>query len=102
MKSTTVTIARVYLTEQDGLKELMAFLHDESQVRGVTVFRGVSGFGRSGIMHSAMLLDTVLDLPVVVEFFDIPERATPILEYVNKLVKPGHLVSWQAQVNEES
>lgn len=102
MKSTTVTIARVYLTEQDGLKELLAFLHDESQVRGVTVFRGVSGFGRSGITHSAMLLDTVLDLPVVVEFFDTPERTMPILEYVNKLVKPGHLVSWQAQVNEES
>ena len=67
MKHSDVTMVRIYLTEgQHLLKQLLAQLHDEEKVRGVTVFRGISGFGRSGKMHSASLLDLSLDLPLVV------------------------------------
>lgn len=101
MKSRNVTMVRVYLTEGGDLfKRLLAKLHDEEQVRGVTVFRGVSGFGRSGKMHSATLLDLSLDLPLVVEFFDEPEKVNRILDHLETLVAPGHIVSWPAQVNE--
>lgn len=102
MKTIAVTMARVYLTESQGLKSLIKYLHDESRVRGVTVFRGISGFGRSGTVHSSTLLDMSLDLPVVVEFFDVPDKAAEVLRHVNTLVEPGHIVTWAAQINEES
>ena len=96
-----VTMVRVYLTEADRLlKTVLSRLHDEEKVRGVTVFRGVSGFGKSGAVHSAGLLDLTSDLPVVVEFFDEPEKITEIIAHLTTLVGPGHIVTWPATLNE--
>lgn len=101
MKHSDVTMVRIYLTESEKLlKSLLAKLHDEEKVRGVTVFRGVSGFGRSGVVHSSTLLDLSLDLPVVIEFFDAPDKVRRILDHLKSLLPPGHVVSWHAQVNE--
>ncbi len=98
MSATQVTMVRIYLTESQGLKELLAYLHDESKVRGVTVFRAISGFGRSGVVHSSRLLYGALDLPVAVEFFDDPDKVSQILLQVRTLVEPWHIVTWQAEV----
>ena len=62
MKTLDVRCVRVYLTEHDKYQRLLARLHDVEKVRGVTVFRGISGFGKDGHIHSAQLIDTVLDL----------------------------------------
>ncbi len=95
-----VTMVRVYLTEAEGrLAELMKKLHDEEKVRGVTVFRGISGFGKSGKVHSSTLLDLSMDLPVVIEFFDTPEKVDEILKHLQEVLEPGHIVSWPAEVN---
>ena len=101
MKQSDVTMVRVYLTETEKLlKPLLAKLHDEEKVRGVTVFRGISGFGDSGKIHSASLLDLSMDLPVVIEFFDAPEKIKRILSHLKSVVPPGRVVSWTAHVNE--
>lgn len=102
MKQSGVTVVRIYLTEGEQLlKPLLAKLHDEEKVRGVTVFRGISGFGRSGKVHSSMLLDLSLDLPVVIEFFDTPDKVRRILGHLKELLPPGHVLSWPAHVNED-
>lgn len=99
MNSSEVTIVRVYLTEAEGLeKQIIAYLHDEHKVRGATVFRGITGFGQSGELHSSKLLDLSLDLPLVIEFFDEPEKITKIIEYLKSLVDVEHIVFWSAQV----
>lgn len=101
MTHSEITMVRIYLTEASDLqKTLLAKLHDEEKVRGVTVFRGVSGFGRSGVVHSSSLLDLSLDLPLVIEFFDKPEKVKRILSHLRKLLPPGYVVSWNAQINE--
>jgi PII-like signaling protein len=100
MSATQVIIVRVYLTESKHLiAPLLKYLHDECQVRGVTVFRGITGFGKSGKLHSSRLLDMSLDLPVVIEFFDTAERVQEALVYLNQQVEPGHIVSWPAELN---
>ncbi|RKZ37460.1 MAG: DUF190 domain-containing protein [Gammaproteobacteria bacterium] len=94
-----ITMVRVYLTEASGrLKKLLKYLHDESQVRGVTVLRGISGFGKSGKIHTAHLVDLSLDLPVIIEFFDTPEKITPILSHLETLIEPNHIVYWHASL----
>lgn len=75
---------------------LLARLHDEEKVRGVTVFRGISGFGSSGKMHSSTLMDMSLDLPLVIEFFDSAEKVTSILSHLEGDIGAGHIVSWPA------
>ena len=100
MKQTEVTMVRVYLTEGDHqLRKLLDFLHQEEQVRGVTAFRGIAGFGRSGKAHEASLLDISMDLPLVVEFFDLPQQVERVLQDLNQWIDPGHVVSWSARVN---
>lgn len=100
MKMETVTVVRIYLTEAEAhLDQLMKKLHDEERVKGVTIFRGISGVGQSGKVHSSALLDMSLNLPVVVEFFDAPEKISNILAHLEGSIKPGHIVSWSANVN---
>ena len=95
-----VTMVRIYCTEGEGVMQgLLARLHDEYRVRGVTVFRGIAGFGASGEMHSSGLLDLSLDLPQVIEFFEQPSRASEILQDLAEEFAPGHIVSWAAEVN---
>ena len=97
---TDVTIVRIYLTESDHrLRQLLDFLHSDEKVWGVTAFRGIAGIGKSGKAHESSLLDVSLDLPLVIEFFDRPEKVSRVLEDLNQLVEPGHVVSWPAQVN---
>lgn len=99
MKSVDVTCVRVYLTEAEGkLERLLECLHDDQKVLGVTVYRGISGFGKHGRMHSSSLLDISLNLPLVIEFFDTPEKTASIIDYLYTRLDPGHIVSWPATV----
>ena len=96
----SVTFIRIYLTEADKtLEPLLKKLHDQEKVRGVTVFRAMSGFGGSGVIHTASLVDLSLDLPLTVEFFDSPDKVNCILEHLSGLLEGGHIVRWQAQMN---
>jgi hypothetical protein len=99
MKTIDVTMVRIYLTEAEKMIDtLLKRLHDWEKVRGVTVFRGISGFGKSGVLHSSKLLDMSLDLPVVVEFFDDSDKIDAILEHLSGMMEPGHIVSWPARL----
>lgn len=99
MKTASITMVRVYLTEGESkLQSVIKRLHDWEHVRGVTVFRGISGFGKSGVMHSASLIDMSLDLPVVVEFFDDPDRVEIILGHLAAMLEPRHIVFWPATI----
>lgn len=100
MNETDVIMVRIYSHEAGAqMKDLLEFLHDDSQVRGVTVFRGITGFGNSGQYHSSTLMDISLDLPVVIEFYDEPEKVQSIMDELGSRVKPGHIVWWPAKIN---
>lgn len=65
MKTLNVMVVRIYITESSHLlNKIVTYLKTDAQVRGVSVFRAVSGFGDSGSNHTASLLDLSLDLPL--------------------------------------
>ena len=101
MKKTEVTIVRIYLTEgEQQVATLLKRLRDWEKLRDVTVFRGISEFGDSGVIHTTKMIDLSLDLPIVVEFFDEPHKIDAICEHLSAIVKPGHLIRWNATTNE--
>ena len=101
MNTVEVTVVRIYCTEGEGrLKELLATLHDEYKLKGVTVFRGTAGYGASGQLHSSSLLDISLDLPQVIEFFDLRDKVASILDDLSGLIPARHLLCWDAVVNQ--
>jgi PII-like signaling protein len=92
-----VIVARIYVTEGKRIHEkIFKRLHDEHKVMGVTVYRGVTGFGKSGETHSSNLLDMSFDLPMVVEFFDTEANVTSALSTLSDLVPPGHVLTFTA------
>lgn len=92
-----VMVARIYVTEGKRVHEkIFKRLHDEHKVMGVTVYRGVTGFGKSGETHSSNLLDVSFDLPMVVEFFDTEANVTKALSSISDLVPSGHVLTFAA------
>ena len=97
-----VTLVRIYLHEADHgqhktlMRELLDILQAQHRVKRVTVFRGIAGFDGSGEHHVADLLRVVVDLPLVIEFFDEPPVIEAVLSAIGALVPEGRIVSWQA------
>ena len=100
MATQSVTVVRVYLREgEHQLKKLLDFFHHEEKVAGVTVLRGIAGFGPDGRMHTASLMDLSLDLPLILEFYDTPERVAAALARLEALMKVPHVISWPASLH---
>lgn len=97
-----VTVVRIYLKESDHgqkrslMEEILNILQDQHRVHGVIVFRGIAGFGSSGAVHSADLLRLMVDLPLVIEFYDQPAVADAAVKLLSNLVPAGHIVQWRA------
>ena len=100
--ATEITVVRIYLRESDRgrreslMSEIFKILHDQNRVKGVTVFRGIAGFGETEEVHGADLLHVLTSLPLVIEFFDSPARAEAAIETLNGLLPAEHIVSWPA------
>jgi uncharacterized protein len=101
--STDVLMVRIYLSEADqgrrrtSMQQILSALHDRHAVKGVTVFRGVAGFGADGEVHADDMLRLSVDLPLVIEFFDEPPAAEAAIHLLEPMVTQGHMVSWPAK-----
>jgi len=99
----SVKIARIYLSENEKhddenlYKVMFARLHDHHQIQGVTVYRGVAGFGSGGEVHSSDLLYLNADLPLVIELFDRAERIDAALADVATHLPAGRILCWTTQ-----
>ena len=83
MKQHAVSMVRIYLSAAEGrLHHILDYLHDEADVSGWTVYRGISGYGQSGKVRTSSLAYLSLDLPITVEFFERPDKASAIIEHL--------------------
>src|SRR5678815_1139567 len=87
-------LLRVYVGESDKLGhvplyEAIVLKARESGLAGATVLRGVMGFGRHSVMHTAKILRLSEDLPMVVEIVDSVERIEAFLPTLDAMVPEG-------------
>lgn len=100
-------LVRLYLSEADQgvrqklLDEIMQILRDQHRVHGVTVFRGITGFGSEGVVHSADLLRLTAKLPLVVEFFDEAEIVRDAVAALEPVIPSRHMVMWPVKAHTE-
>lgn len=98
MKTEAATVVRIYVRESEHLMEkVMRYLQDDAEVAGATVLRGIEGFTGGGELRTATLMDLSLDLPLVIEFFDAPERVEAVIRSLIRRFPLPHIVSWPAQ-----
>ena len=94
---------RIYVGEDDHWHgrslalALVQVLHDAGAA-GVTVFRGVAGFGAHGRIHTANLPDLAAPLPMLVEWIDRPEQVERLMPRVEEMVEHGLITVETVQV----
>ena len=97
MREQEVTIARIYTLEgHDQLNQALDILHDEEKIFGVTIVRGVAGFGKNREIHTSSLLTLSLELPLIIEFYDEPEKVKKAIQMLKSKLDLKHIVSWPA------
>ena len=85
---------RVYIGESDrhGGKSLYGAIVERCRAEGfagVTVLRGIEGFGAHSRIHTARILQLSEDLPIVLEIVDRPERIDQLLPILDEMVHEG-------------
>ena len=88
------TRMRVYTTESKHVKgrplfEFLVHLCREHKIAGVTVIRGMMGFGAKAHLHAAAILRLSENLPVVVEIVDTEEHIQRLLPLIDENVHSG-------------
>ena len=59
------------------------------EVRGVTVFKGVAGFGEDGTLHTTKILRLAEHLPIVVVVVETEDVVSRILPEISDIVEHG-------------
>ncbi|MDQ5844352.1 MAG: DUF190 domain-containing protein [Acidobacteriota bacterium] len=87
-------LLRIFIGESDSfnhkpLYEAIVLKARQSGLAGATVLRGVMGFGKNSILHTAKILRLSEDLPMVVEIVDSKEKVEAFLPFLDEMIKDG-------------
>jgi uncharacterized protein len=98
------TLMRIFIGNDDTYEDrplydaILAAARDV-QMAGVTVSRGIAGYGRSALLHD-VFRGFSRDLPVVVEIVDTPEKIDAWLPVIQGLLSGGLVTIENVQVLE--
>jgi len=87
-------VARIYIDNQDKIEgkplwEELLKSAKEYGLAGATVFKGVSGIGVRGEIHSFNVWSLAQKLPLVIEIIDDEEKLLEFLETVDAMIDEG-------------
>jgi PII-like signaling protein len=88
------TLMRVHIGESDRwqrkpLYEAIVQLFRRENFSGVTVLRGVGGYGSASRYHTDKILRLSQDLPIVLEVVEYTERIERILPKLDEMIGGG-------------
>jgi len=94
MKSEDGYLLRIIVGESDRhghrpLYEAIVLKAREAGLAGATVTRGVMGFGKHSVLHTAKILRLSEDLPMIVEIADILDPIEQFLPLLNEMITDG-------------
>lgn len=87
-------LLRIFIGESDRaghkpLYEAIVLKAREAGIAGGTVLRGVMGFGKHSVLHTAKILRLSEDLPMVIEFVDSLHKIEAFLPVLDDLIQEG-------------
>ncbi|MDR3615241.1 MAG: DUF190 domain-containing protein [Candidatus Obscuribacterales bacterium] len=105
------SLLRIFISENSrcegkSLYEWIARQAQQQGLAGVTIIRGMEGFGSHKEIHSSKMLDLSFNLPIIVHIVDTAEK---IENFVNQLdsvideglitVQPVHMRTYRSNKN---
>ncbi len=87
-------LLRVFVGESDRhghhpLYEAIVIKARELGLAGATVLRGVMGFGRHSVLHTAKVLRLSEDLPMVIEIVDRLDKIEAFMPHLDDMIHDG-------------
>lgn len=87
-------LVRIFVGESDKhgmlpLYEVIVRKAREAGLAGATVVRGLMGYGRHSILHTAKVLRLSEDLPMIVEIVDSLEKIEAFLPTLDAMITDG-------------
>lgn len=87
-------LLRVFIGESDRwhgrpLYEAIMLLARERGLAGCTVIRALAGYGAASRIHTAKIERLSLDLPIIVEIADTPDKVRAFLPALEPMVEDG-------------
>ena len=87
-------LLRIFVGESDRhghrpLYEAIVLKAREQGMAGATVIRGVMGYGKHSVLHTAKILRLSEDLPMVIEIVDSREKVEEFLPYLDEMITDG-------------
>jgi len=96
-------LLRMFVGESDRhghhpLYEAIVLKAREQGLAGATVLRGLMGFGKHSILHTAKILRLSEDLPMIVEIVDTLEKVEGFLPLLDEMITDGLVTLEQVRV----
>jgi PII-like signaling protein len=87
-------LLRIFIGESDRnghkpLYESIVLQARAAGLAGATVLRGVMGFGKNSVLHTAKILRLSEDLPMIIEIVDSLEKIEAFLPVLDELITDG-------------
>lgn len=87
-------LLRIFVGESDKvahrpLYEEIVLKAREQGLAGATVLRGVMGFGKHSMLHTAKILRLSEDMPMIIEIVDSLEKIEEFLPLLDELITDG-------------
>ncbi len=87
-------LLRIFIGESDHwhgkpLHQAILLLARERGLAGCTVSRALAGFGAASRIHTTRIERLSMDLPIVIEIVDTPEKVRAFLPELEEMVQDG-------------
>jgi PII-like signaling protein len=87
-------LLRIFVGESDRhghrpLYEAIVLKAREAGLAGATVLRGVMGFGKNSVLHTAKILRLSEDLPMLIEIVDSLEKIEAFVPSLDSMIADG-------------
>ncbi|MDD4715287.1 MAG: DUF190 domain-containing protein [Oscillospiraceae bacterium] len=96
-------LLKIYVSEDSRFKghslySAVVFQLKALGIAGVTVTRGIAGYGKGKALHTARILELSSSLPIVIEAVDTASQIASALPVIKNMVREGLILVADATV----
>ena len=96
-------LVRIYLGESDKYEgkpsyQAITEMLRQEKIRGVTVLRGILGYGARSHPHTMNILRLSQDLPIIIEIVDSQDNIDRVMPQIQKMAASGLITAEKVNV----
>ncbi|MBK5200004.1 MAG: DUF190 domain-containing protein [Spirochaetaceae bacterium] len=92
--NTKYQLLKIYISEDTRYKShnlynALVFKLKELEIVGVTVTRGIAGYGQNKVIYTARFVEMSSSLPIIIEVVDTKDNIDRVIPEIKEMVKEG-------------